>query len=85
MASKKSSTPILNTTRNLEYTKNITKIPELGRITNSDYIFLPCANQYSLIILYENPYDILGIIYGIKDLCQKVLLHIKQNRNTTRR
>ena len=80
MASKKSSMPILNTTRHLEYVKSITKIPELGKITNLDYMFLPCANQYSLIILYENPYDLLGTIYGIKNLRQKVLLHIKQNR-----
>ena len=72
--------PILNTTRNLGYAKNITKIPEYRNVTHSDYILLPCADQYSLIVLYENPSELLSIIYGITDLCQKVLLHIKENR-----
>ena len=80
MASSKPSKPILNTTRNLEYVKNITKIPEYRKVTHSDYILLPCVNQYSLIVLYENPFDLLGILYRIKDLHQKVLLHIKHNR-----
>ena len=80
MASNKSSMPILNTTRNLEYVKKITKIPEFRKVTHSDYCLLPCANQYSLVVLYENLFDLFSIIYGIKDLHQKVLLHIKQNR-----
>ena len=80
MVSNKSSIPVLITTRNLGYTKNITKIPEYRSVSHSDYILLPCADQYSLIVLYENPFELLNIIYGIMDLHHKVLLHIKKKR-----
>ena len=80
MASDKITTPLLNTTRNLGYIRHITKIPEYRSITYSDYIYLPCANQYSLIVLFENPFELFSILFGITDLHQKVLLHIKKNR-----
>ena len=86
MASNKINLPILNTTRNLGYTKYITKIPEYRSITYSDFIYLPCANQYSLIVLFEDPFELFRIIYGITDLRQKVLLHIKKKtENITKR
>ena len=80
MATSKLAMPVLKTTRNLEYTNIITKIPELKKVTHSDYCLLPCEAEYSLVVIYENPFDLLGIIYGIEDLHQKVLLHIKQKQ-----
>ena len=80
MVTSKLAMPILKTTRNLGYINTITKIPELKKVTHSDYCLLPCVAEYSLVVIYENPFEILGIIYGIEDLHQKVLLHIKQNR-----
>ena len=72
--------PLLNTTRNLGYATTITKIPEYRSITDSDYIYLPCVNQYSLIVLFQNPFELFSILFGVTDLHQKVLLHIKLNR-----
>ena len=80
MASSKIKLPLLNTTRNLEYTKYITKIPEYRRITDTEFIYLPCATQYSLVVLFEDPLELFSIIYGITDLRKNVLLHIKKNR-----
>ena len=80
MATSKLAMPVLKTTRNLEYTNIITKIPELKKVTYSEYCLLPCVTEYSLVVIYENLFELLGIIYGIEDLCQKVLLHIKQKR-----
>ena len=79
MAASKLAMPQLKMTRSLEYTNIITKIPELKKVACSDYYLLPCANDHSLVVIYDNPFDILGVIYGIKDLCQKVLSHIKQS------
>ena len=80
MASRKIKLPVLNTTRNLGYAKCIAKIPEYGRITDPDFIYLLCATQYSLIVLFEDPFELFSILYGITDLRKKVLLHIKKNR-----
>ena len=80
MASSKIKLPVLNTTRNLGYAKCIAKIPEYRRITYPDFIYLPCATQYSLVVLFEDPFELFSILYGITDLRNKVLLHIKKNR-----
>ena len=79
LAANKSAMPQLKMTRSLECTNIITKIPELKKVACSDYYLLPCVNDHSLVVIYDNPFDILGVIYGIKDLHQKVLSHIKQN------
>ena len=80
MAASKIKLPVLNTTRKLGYAKSITKIPEYRRITDQDFIYLPCAAQYSLIVLFEDPFELFSILYGITGLRKKVLLHIKKNR-----
>ena len=49
-------------TRSLEYTNIITKIPIPKKVTYSDYYLLPCVNDHSLVVIYNNPLDILGII-----------------------
>ena len=80
MASSKIKSLFLNTTRNLGYAKYIAKIPEYRRITDPDFIYLPCATQYSLVVLFEDPFELFSILYGITDLHKNVLLHIKKNR-----
>ena len=79
MAASKLTMPQIKTTRSLGYINAITKIPEFRKVKCSDYYLLPCANDHSRVVIYDNPFDILGVIYGIKDLYQKVLTHIKQN------
>ena len=79
MATSRLTTPQIKTTRSLGYIKVITKIPEFRKVECTDYHLLPCANDHSLVVIYDSPFDIVGVIYGIKDLCQKVLTHIKQN------
>ena len=80
MASSKIKSSLLNTTRNLEYINHITKIPEYRRITNEEFIYLPCAIDYSLVVLFEDPFELFSILYGITDLRKNVLSHIKENR-----
>ena len=80
MASSKLKSSYLNTTRNLEYIDHITKIPEYRRITNEEFIYLPCAVDYSLVILVEDPFELFSILYRIRDLRKNVLSHIKKNR-----
>ena len=45
-----------------------------------DYIMLPCSNEYSMIVLYDNPFDIISVIYNLVDLHEHVLTHVKSNR-----
>ena len=46
--------------RNLGYTGDICKIPETHKVDQMDYIMLPCSNEYLMIVLYDNPFDIIG-------------------------
>ena len=85
MVSSKIKSPVLNTTRNLGYAKYITKIPEYRRITDPDFIYLPCATQYSLVVLFEDLFELFSILYGITDLRKKVLLYIKKTENIIKR
>ena len=80
MVSRYSKSSFLNTTRNLEYIDRINKIPEYRKITNEDYIYLPCATDYSMVVLIENPLELFSILYGHKDLRKNVLSHIKKHR-----
>ena len=63
--------PQIKTTRSLGYIRVITKIPEFRKVECTDYHLLPCANDHSLVVIYDSPFDIVGVIYGIKDSCQK--------------
>ena len=80
MASRKLKSSFLNTTWNLEYINHIIKIPEYRRITNDEFIYLPCATDYSMVVLIEDPFELFSILYGIKDLRKNVLSHIKKHR-----
>ena len=33
-----------------------------------------------MIVLYDNPFDIISMIYNAVDLCEHVLTHVKSNR-----
>ena len=79
MAASKLTMPHIKTTRSLGYIKVITKIPEPRKVELTEHYMLPCASDHSLFVVYDNPFDIVSVIYGVKDLHQKVLTHIKQN------
>ena len=74
MVSRKSKSSFLNTTQNLEYIDYILKIPEYRRITNEEFIYLPCAIDYSMVVLIEDPFELFSILYGTKDL-RKMYYH----------
>ena len=50
------------------------------KVDQMDYIMLPCSNEYLMIVLYDNPFDIIGVIYNAADLCEHILAHVKSNR-----
>ena len=45
-----------------------------------EHILLPCSNDYSMLVLCDNPFDIVGVIYNKSDLRDHVLTHMKTNR-----
>ena len=70
----------IKTTRELGYINTIVKIPEVYRIQQNEHYMLPCANEYSMITLYDNPFTIASTIYGVKNLRKSVMAHLKRNR-----
>ena len=43
-------------------------------------LLAPCSNDYSMLVLCDNPFDIVSVIYGIKNLHKHVLIHLKTYR-----
>ena len=80
MASGYLNSVSLDTNRNLDYIDRIYKIPEYSKITYEDYILLPCARDYSMVVLIDNPLELCSILYGRKNLRKNVLSHIKKHR-----
>ena len=83
MAAESSRTPQIKTSRNLGYVTDIVKIPEQMRVENTNYYLLPFLNDYSLMGLYDNFFNILSAMLDKTDktvLCSNVLKHIKLNR-----
>ena len=83
MAAKSSRTPQIKTSWNLGYVTDIVKIPEQIRVENTNYYLLSCLNDYSLMGLYDNFFDILSAMLDKSDktdFCNNVLKHIKMNR-----
>ena len=70
----------IQTTRALEYTNSIAKIPESNRILQDEHYLLPCVNDYAMMGLYDNPFIIIGTIYDKKKLRKSVMTHLKRNR-----
>ena len=70
----------IQTTCELGYMNNIEKIPETHRILQTEHHMLPCSNDYSMMALYDNPFTIISIIYGMKNLQNSVILHLKRYR-----
>ena len=44
------------------------KIPEQGIKLDEDYTDLPCANTHSLLVMYDDFFKILGILYDKTNL-----------------
>ena len=80
MATIISSKHHLQTTRKLGYVREIQKIPEAYRVDHLEHFQLPCSNDYSMLVLCDNPFNIVSVIYGIKNLCKHVLTHMKRYR-----
>ena len=72
--------PQIKTTRNLEYTQNVEKIPECLSVEEAEYQHLQCSNTHSLVVIYDDLFKILGAIYDKVDLHHNVLMHIKANQ-----
>ena len=70
----------LQTTCELGYTTNIEKIPETYRINQCEHYMLPCSNDYSMMALCDNPFEIISVIYGMKNLRNSVISHLKRYR-----
>ena len=70
----------LQTTRKLGYVSEIQKIPEVYRVDHLEHYMLPCSNDYSMLVLCDNPFDIVSVIYGIKKLHKSVITHLKTYR-----
>lgn len=56
------------TQRNVKYKKLILKIPEQGIEMDYDYTVLPCLNTHSLLVMYDDFFKILGILYNRRNL-----------------
>ena len=41
---------------------------------------LSCSNDYSMLVLCDNPFDIVGMIYGMENLQSSVITHLKRYR-----
>ena len=67
------------TKRSLKYNKCIKKIPEYWKVDEKDYPLLPCSDIYSLVVVYDNLFKILSILYNRKNVHKDVLNHIKYN------
>ena len=80
MATMDQSQYYIQTTRELGYINTIEKIPEAYRILQTEHYMLPCSNDYSMMVLYDNPFTIISIIYGMKNLRKSVILHLKRYR-----
>ena len=80
MATKNQSLLHIQTTRELGYINTIAKIPESHSILQNEHYMLPCANDYSMMGLYDNPFIIISTIYGKKTLRKSVMSHLKRNR-----
>ena len=55
------------------------KIPQQGIKLDEDYADLPCANTHLLLLMYDNFFKILGILYDKTNLRIEVLNHIRTN------
>ena len=64
MATMDQSWYYIQTTHELGYINTIEKIPEAYRILQNEHHMLPCANDYSMMALYDNPFTIISTIYG---------------------
>ena len=80
MATNITKLPQIETSRSLEYTRNVVKIPERLSVGEGEYHQLQCSNTHSLVVIYDDLFKILGAIYNNLDLCDEVLMHIKTNR-----
>ena len=80
MATMNQSRYDIHTTRELGYINTIVKIPEAYRIQQNEHYLLPCANDYSMMALYDNPFTIISTIYGMKNLRKSVMSHLKRYR-----
>ena len=70
----------LQTTQKLGYVCEIQKIPEAYRVDQLEHFLLPCSNDNSMLVLCDNPFDRVSVIYRIKNLCKHVLTHLKTYR-----
>lgn len=70
----------LQTTCELGYTNNIEKIPEPYRINQWEHYMLPCSNDYSMMALCDNPFEIISAIYGMENVQNSVISHLKKYR-----
>ena len=77
MATNATKPPQVETSRSLEYTCNVEKIPEHLSVDEGDYHQLQCSNTHSLMIIYDELFKILGAIYQNQNLHYEVLMHIK--------
>ena len=68
------------TTRHLKYNTTINKILEFWKVEVQDYHHLLCSNLCSLVVIYEDLFNILSALYDEANLHKNVLEHIKTNR-----
>ena len=66
--------------RALEYNCSVTKIPEESRVNWDNFYILPCSNDFSLVGMYTDFFDIMGVLYDNKNLRNDVLTHIKNEQ-----
>ena len=62
----------------LPFMDYLVKIPEPQSVSEHNYYLLPCSNDYSLVTIYVDLFTILGVLFGIENLRDKVLLHIRR-------
>ena len=63
----------------LTYNDHIMKIPEPEKVSIQNYHQLPCAEDYSIVSIYNDLFKILGILFDEENLRNKVLSHIRKH------
>ena len=68
MASVTTKSIQIETSRKLEYTKSVEKIPECLSVNEDEQHQLKCSNAHSLVVIYNDFFKVLGAIYQKQEL-----------------
>lgn len=64
----------------LKYNTPIKKIPEFWKVGENDYHYLPCSDDYSMVMIYSDLFEILGVLFDKDNLRNNVLSHIRKHQ-----